>query len=304
MKEFKTVNQIYFKSNNTTKQICNRYLYILITFFLYNIIYNLIISNNSYVLSYLKITAITLIISFILEYLLNLIFKNKEYNFYKHTLILNYFLVDKNIPIIILSILVSIIINKIFKKITISSSLFGIFLIYLSNIFTNIPTLTNLTLSNYIFGNPYISPLFMILAFIYLFSKKSIKYNLVITYNLTFFLLFLLAGIFAKADIWYGFKEIATGNILFFSIFFLSDYKNSPTISEGQILHGFLLGLLSIILKAYLSDIGLIISFIIGLFFVNIIDNLSIKLKYNKQFRKITIIICIFLIILTSLVFI
>ena len=60
-----------------------------------------------------------------------------------------------------------------------------------------------------------IIPLVSILSFIYLFLKKSIKYNIVFSYILTFIFIMLPFGLLNNMNIWYLFFQITTGNILF-----------------------------------------------------------------------------------------
>ena len=61
MKEFKTINKTFIKSNNTTNKIFNRYLYCLIPFILLTIIYNLIWGSNIEIINLLKSIIISLL---------------------------------------------------------------------------------------------------------------------------------------------------------------------------------------------------------------------------------------------------
>ena len=77
MREFKTVNKTFIKSNNATSKIFNRYLYCLIPFFLLIIIYNAIWGSVTEIINLLKATFISLITSIIIQYLFNLAKRGK-----------------------------------------------------------------------------------------------------------------------------------------------------------------------------------------------------------------------------------
>ena len=72
MREFKTIDKIYIKSNNTTNKIFNRYLYCLIPFIILIVIYNLVWGNTSTAINLLKSISISLIISIIVQYVFNI----------------------------------------------------------------------------------------------------------------------------------------------------------------------------------------------------------------------------------------
>lgn len=301
MREFNTPRKTFIKSNNNVEEITNRYIYSLIFLTIYNILYNLIGGNKIYVLSYLKYILITFIIILGLEYILNIIFKKKEYNFVIYSLILSYFLIDKGIVISMLAIFLTLLINKLFNKIKLMAPVFSILVILLLN---NSLVNDSYSIRELLLGNYNLSPIILIIIFLYLFYKKSIKYNIIISYNLTFFLIMLIMGIFKQGNIWYGFIEVITSNILFYSIFFLSDYRVTPTTSEGQILYGFILGIITVILSLYLPNIAIVITVIIGLFLTNIIDKISVKLKYNNKYKRNMIILCSILLIMVNILII
>lgn len=333
MREFKTVDRVFVKVNNNSQQIFNRYTYGLIFLTLYNLIYNLILGETSYVISYLKTLLIVIVLTILIGYVINIIYNRKSFkkaiikdNLLSVGLILSYFLVDSNILLCFGSILITLIIKTYFKKINLSVVLFGILGIYIYKYFSgNLMTpLINLgrlgyigsyneivksygSILDYLLGKIYLSPVILILIFGYLFYRKSIKYNLVITYNLTIFGFFLIFGLFNGMSIWYAFFQLACGNVIFFSIFCLSDYMMSPTIGEGQILYGFILGLLTVILRFIMPEVAVVVALIIGIFMVKWIDNFSIKLKYQDNIQKITIIlggiISILMFVVLSIIF-
>lgn len=330
MREFKKVDKTFIKSNNTTAKIFNRYLYCLIPFFILIILYNIIWGSLEEILNLAKSTSISLLTSFFVQYIFNL--KNNEKDISKillkdHiltiSLILGLFATNSPIVIIISSSILSIIMKNILKHTTYSSSLYGILLILITSLFIyNIDTpLNNLkelkyigsyndiikpygTILTYSFGlKYYISPLIAILSFIYLFYNKSIKYNIVLSYLLTFIFTMLLFGLFNNMNIWYLFFQLTTGNILFLSVFCLSDYKNTPTTGEGQTIYGLVLGLLTCILRFVIPELSVVIPLILGpILLTKVLERISFKIKYNKKFYYTTISIIIVSIILTNII--
>ena len=312
MKEFKMVNKTFIKSNNTTNKIFNRYLYSLIPFILLIIIYNLIWGSNIVIINLIKSNLISLFTCITTEYIFNLINKKKnnltfifEENILTISIILGLFAINSKIFIIIISGVVSILMKNILKNTKISSSLYGILIIIIYSYFTKdlntplsnlkelsyIDTYSNVlksygTITSYIFGlKYYLSPILSILSFIYLLFKKSIKYNIVFSYILTFIVIMLIFGIINNMNIWYLFFQLTTGNILFLTIFCLPDYPNTPTTKEGQIIYGIILAIITSILRFIVPELSVIISIIIGqLLLTKIINRISIKLKYNKKY--------------------
>ena len=329
MREFKTINKIFIKSNNTTTKIFNRYLYCLIPFFILIILYNAIWGSITEITNLIKATSLSLITSTIVQYIFN--FRKKETNIFKIlikdniltiSIILGLFSIHSSIVIIIISSVFSIIMKNILKNTTYSSSLYGILIILITSSYilnTDTP-LTNLKQLNYIgtyndifksYGTIltyglglkyYLSPFISILSFIYLFYKKSIKYNIVLSYILTYVFTMLIFGLFNNMNIWYLYFQLTTGNILFLSVFCLSDYKNTPTTGEGQIIYGLILGLLTCIFRFIIPELSVVISLIIGTtILTKIINNISFKLRYNKKYYYTFLIILIILIILTNI---
>lgn len=331
MKEFIKVNKVFIKSNNTTNKIFNRYLYSLIPFFLLLIIYNLISNSTFIVINLLKSTLVSIIISMLTQYIFNLIKKEKdiikifkEDNVLTISLVLGLFSVNSNILIIIVSNIVSVIIKNLFKNITISSSLYGILIILLSKyLFNDINTpLYNLsqlsyisnynnlvtpygTLIDYIFGLNfyYLSPIISIIVFIYLFNKKSIKYNIYFSYIFTFSFIMLFVGIFNDMNIWYLLFQLTTGNILFLSVFCLVDYPATPITSEGQIIYGIILGIITSILRFIIPELSVVIALVLGpITLTKIINKISPQLKYNKKLYYMVMCLFIVLVIMTTII--
>ena len=328
MKEFKTVNKTFIKSDNTTTKIFNRYLYCMIPFVLLIIIYNAIWGSVTEIINLIKSISISLITSLIIQYIFNLTKKEKSISklfindkILTISLILGLFSIHSSILIIIISSVVSIIMKNILKNTTFSSSLYGILIIlitscYINNIDTPLSNLKELmyidtydnivkpygTILTYSLGlKYYLSPLLAVLSFIYLFHKKSIKYNIILSYLLTFIFTMLLFGLFNNMNIWYLFFQLTTGNILFLSVFCLSDYQSTPTTGEGQIIYGLILGLLTCILRFIIPELSVVMTLIIGpLLLTKIINRISFKLRYNKKFNYMILSIVITLIIIAN----
>jgi len=329
MREFKKVNKTFIKSTNRVSLIYNRYLYCLIPFILLILTYNTIWGTKLEAINLLKSISISLITSLITQYIFNLIKKQRkitklflEDKILTISIILGLFSINSKIYIIIISSIVSIIIKNILGNTTISSSLYGILIIIISSYFTkdlNTP-LNNLKDLSYIgtyssivkpYGNIlsytlglkyYLSPLLSLISFIYLFSKKSIKYNIIFSYIITFILTMLSFGLLNDMNIWYLFFQLTTGNILFLLVFCSIDYPNTPITREGQIIYGIILSLLTIILRFIIPELSVVIPLIIGpILLTKLIDNISFKLKH-KKFYYLFFTICIVLVLITNII--
>ena len=331
MKTFKQIDTVYIKSTNTTNKIFNRYLFCLIPYILFITIYNLIWGEIKYTTNLILHTIIALLISTIIELILNTI-KKQDNNLVKIlidekiliiSLIIGLFSINSTIISTIICVVITSIVKNIQNKTNISSVLYGILTLIIINYFTNNlnTPLINLTKLSYIsdynsvvkpYGNIltyifglkyYLSPILSILAFIYLFYNKSIKYNIVVSYLLTFILTMLSFGLINNMNIWYLFFQITTGNILFLIVFLAPDYSNTPTTGEGQFLYGMILGIITSILRFIIPELSVVISLIIGpLLLTKFINNLSFKLRYKKNIYHLTIIISLFILLITNIV--
>ena len=323
MANFNTSSKVYVKSNNSVSKINKKYLYTLLAFILYLIIYNIITKDFHDIINIAKTLIITIISGLIVEYLSSLIKKNKSsidlINTISIALIITLFSYKLSLLISIISTLISIAIKKIFPKINLSSSLYGILFIILYLNFTNNLTtpLTRLhdlhylgtydelvkangSLVSYLYGAFYLSPILSLIIFFYLFHKKSIKYELFLSYILSFTLIMLVFGLIKNMNIYYAFFQITTGNLLFLSIYGLSDSSITPTIGRGQIIYGIILGTITAILRFIIPELSVIIALIIGpIILTKPIDKISTKLKYNDKYWTTTIYLCLFLVIIT-----
>ena len=326
MSDFIVTNKLPIKSKNNTNKMIMRYTYSLIGITILTLLLDLIFNKHLLFIPLIKSISISLIIATIIDYILNLIF-NKEKNILKvyttnHTeqiaLIIGLFTPNIKIYIIILAIFISLIVKYIYKGINISASLYGILIVIIYRYLTNdlITPLTNLqsmsytgsfseivtdkyNIINYLIGSYYLSPILSIIAFIYLFSKKSIKYTIVFSYILTFSIIMLAYGII-NGMIWFVFFKLITGSLIFLAVYTLPDYRITPITIESSLIYGIVLAILSAILSFIVPELAIIIPIIIGpLLLTKFLDNISAKLKYDKKTYTISLTICILLVIIT-----
>ena len=294
MTSFNAPTKVFIKSKNNINKITNNYNTSLIIYAILATITNFIINDKLLAISYTKVLIISLLITIIISYVINII--KKEYSVKKLlkedynisiAIIISLFLVDTNIYVQIIAILVTLIIKTCFKKINISASLYGIMVILLYKYFNNainIPTIliSRKNIINIMLDLNYLCPLLSIISFIYLFCSKSIKYALVFSYLITFSICTLLYGII-NSNLYFAITELITSGILFLSVYTLADYKMTPTISEGNIIYGIILGITSMILRIIAPSFAIIMPLMIGPVLTTKIDEISPKLKYNKK---------------------
>ena len=327
--EFKTPIKTFVKSKNSVKNIYLNYTYSLIGFIILLTILYLISGNNNLIFPLYKSIFISLVISSIIQYIINII--NKKYNFlaiytkdntHIIAIIIGLFGLNSSIIILSIAIFISLLIKKIYKGINLSSTLYGILIIILYKYYNNslITPLTNFNelanygtfsqvignkkdVINYLIGINYLSPILSMISFIYLFHKKSIKYNIYISYLLTFSFIMLIHGILNDMSLWFIFFELTSGNILFLSVYALTDYQITPTLAESQILYGIILGIISSILRFIIPELSVIIPLILGpILLTKLLDNLSPKLKYHKKTYDLLFITSIILITITIII--
>ena len=228
---------------------------------------------------------------------------------------------NSSILVIVMSSVITVVMKNFIKSINISSSLYGILFILVSNYYLNdidtplynlsnlsyIDTFSNIVkpyggILNYSLGltTGYLSPILSILVFIYLFYKKSIKYNIIFSYILTFLFIMFSFGIMNDMSIWYLFFQLTTGSILFLAVFCLTDYPCTPTTGEGQIIYGIILGLITSILRFIIPELSVVITLILGpVLLTKIINRISFKLRYNKKYYYLILSISITLIFIS-----
>ena len=306
---FNAPNKVFIKAKNDVNKIINNYNISLIIHAILVIISNLLIHDKILIISYIKSLIISLSVALIFSYIINLI--KKEYSIKKLctedciisiAIIISLFSININIYTHITAIIIAIIIKNIIKNINISASLYGILVILLYKYFTNSIEIPNILINRSNIIKPlldinYLCPLLSIIAFIYLFCHKSIKYSLVFSYLLTFTICMLFYCIF-NSNLYFLVTELVTSNIIFLTVYTLTDYKATPTINEGNTLYGMILGIISAALRFIIPNFAIIIPLIIGPVLTKAIDNISPELKYNKKLY-ISIIVAMFFMIIT-----
>ena len=327
MKEYAVVAKTFVKSRNKTSKIYSRYFYSLVAFILFSVVFLLLLKQKALILPLLKSVSLSLIIASALAYFINIVFKNTNFidiyrkdNVHIIALIIGLFGIDIKLSILTLAILISLVIKKIYKGIDLSASLYGILLILLYKYYNSdlVTPLISFKAANYfgtyqevikksggiisyLIGIDYLSPCLSIIAFIYLFHKKSVKYGIVLPYVGVFSLIMFMYGLFNNMNIWFLFFELTTGSILFLTLYTLTDYKVTPTILEGQIIYGIIAAIISAILRFIIPELSIVVTFIVcPLILTRIIERISPKLKYNPKFYHLMIFISMLLVVMTT----
>ena len=148
------------------------------------------------------------------------------------------------------------------------------------------------------------SSILCIVAFIYLTITKTIKWKIPVSYILTVFIMTLIIGLTNNMGLWYPLFNILSGGLLFGAVFMTTDPVTSPISSQGQILGGIILGILTVFIR-YLTPYpeGVLISILIFNVLTIIINRLSIKFNFNKLYKIISLILVIIVgIILTIII--
>lgn len=147
------------------------------------------------------------------------------------------------------------------------------------------------------------SSVLIILAFIYLSLTKTIKWRIPAIYVATVFIMTFFIGSMNGVGLWYPVFQILSGGLLFGAVFMATDPVTSPTTKYGQIIYGLCLGILTVTLR-YLTSYpeGVLTSILTMNMLVFIIDDIGVKIKFNK--RKIIIPLTVLMIISISLIFV
>jgi hypothetical protein len=327
MNNLVTPKRVFIKSRNSVRKIYDKYTISLVLFTILSLLMYFIFGYKELIIPTLKPIVLSLIITSIFGYIVNLFKKDYNFihiytkdNYHLIAMIIGLFARDINIYVLICAILLSVIIKNVFKGINVSSSLYGIALILLYRVYQGslITPLTNFKemgffgtkedvlaprVLDYVVGVNYLNPVIPVLSFIYLFHKKVIKYNIVFSYFLTFFMIMLLYGIFGGMSLWFLFFQITTGSLSFIIIYLLSDTTASPSTSEGAIIYGMLLAIISVILRFIIPELAIIVTLIFGeQILARIIEVLSFKLRENPRLYYLIVILLFMIAIATLLV--
>ena len=320
MNKYNVEKKVYVKSGNSSPRIMARYTYTLIVFTILSILINLFIHSD--IIQVLKNLGVSIIATLVFTYIINL-FK-KDYDIKKIFINDNALAIgiilglfpNQSIIILLAAIIVTLAIKNIFKNINLSATAYGLLVIITYNTYfldsyhilspimylSDSNTLNEILgkdILNYLFTLNYLSPALVIIIFFYLFHKKGIKYQIVIYYILTIFLIFMGYSLF-KGHIWILFTSLFANPLFFLTTYLLTDYQNTPTIGEAGMVYGIILGIITAILKFIVPELAVIITIILGsLCLTKYLDKISYKLKYSKKKYNFTIIVCVVLVIIT-----
>lgn len=140
--------------------------------------------------------------------------------------------------------------------------------------------------------------LLCLVAFIYLTITGVIKWKIPIVYVLTVFFATFLIGNINNLGIWYPLFQIFSGGLMFGAVFMATDPVTSPTTTQGQILYGLFLGILTVGIR-YLSPLpeGVFISILVMNIFVKVLDTIGYKAKFDFRVSLLPYIVVWILII-------
>ena len=318
MSEFNLRDKVFIKADNSVKKISLNYTYSLLFIFIITIFLYLIFDYQKETIVLIKNFFLSIITLSISTYIVNIIKKKtsisliyKDNNLLSLSIIISLF--SNSIPsyIVIIAALLSVITKLINPQRNLSSSLYSILLIILYKEATTYyvyQDMHNLKLINYFVNPLFINPLLSLIAFIYLFHKKSIKYNLVFGYFITFFLAIFLYTVINKDNIGDIFIGLILNSSIFLSIYTLTDYEMTPSTLESSLIYGIITGILSFILYVFYPKFAVIIPILISpLILTKYLDKISPKLKYEKKlynlFLTSLLLIIIILVIILIVIF-
>lgn len=322
MKQFKEYEGPFIHTKETYKKIMFSYIITFIPYFVYNFYINGIMKHNiNSLLKPIIFNILPLLTVIILEIIYKLIFiKNQSFknylkeNFSIFSILFFPFLLNINTPlyIILLSVLIGYILYKtLFKKwysLTILSYLIYLLLSlittnYLSVVETYPINYNYLVTSNSGFinlllnGSDLMCPIITILAFLYLYIKKDIKYQITLSSLLTIIIITTIIGLYNNS-IWYPIYFLLTGGTLFTITILANDFY-SPATKNGKIMYGTFIGLL-IVLTRFIS------SYSIAPFVILIANTFTFTFDYINEFvnKKIIYFSLTLLIIIETLLII
>ena len=162
------------------------------------------------------------------------------------------------------------------------------------------------TLTRFFFGNipgsiGETSSFLVVIAFIYLLLRKSIKWRIPVTYILTVTLISLYLCFTKDIGLWFILFNILSGGLLFGAVLMATDPVTTPITHKGQILGGIILGTITMGIR-YLTPLpeGVLISILILNLLTIIINYLSIIFYNKKIYQILSYIFIILLSIITT----
>ena len=124
------------------------------------------------------------------------------------------------------------------------------------------------------------SAFFCILAFIYLTATGTIKWRIPLVYVTTVFLITFGIGRLLGQGIYYPLFHLFSGGLMFGAVFMATDPVTSAVTPVGQILQGFLLGIITVVFR-FIGVEGVAYSILIINAVVFLLDKIGMRSRFN-----------------------
>ena len=140
-------------------------------------------------------------------------------------------------------------------------------------------------LSNFLIGTipgslAETSALLCIIAYLYLSFTKTIKWRIPLVYVGTVFVITFGIGRLLNQDIYYPLFHILSGGLMFGAVFMATDPITSCVTPIGQVLQGFILGIITVIFR-FVGVEGVAYSILIGNMLVFFLDKIGMVSRFN-----------------------
>lgn len=139
-------------------------------------------------------------------------------------------------------------------------------------------------LSDYFVGNVPtalgVSSALVLVGFIYLICKKSVKWRVTFSYLLTLFLIITFIGFVKGEDFSLSLIKLLIYDIIYIGVFIVSETYNSPTTPVSEVLYGIIVGFLSVIFELLLAlPYGIFLSILLANLFIPSLDFLGARIS-------------------------
>lgn len=124
------------------------------------------------------------------------------------------------------------------------------------------------------------SAFFCIVAFIYLTATGTIKWRIPLVYVTTVFLITFGIGRLLGQGIYYPLFHLFSGGLMFGAVFMATDPVTSAVTPVGQILQGFLLGIITVVFR-FIGVEGVAYSILIINAVVFLLDKIGMRSRFN-----------------------
>lgn len=124
------------------------------------------------------------------------------------------------------------------------------------------------------------SAFFCIVAFIYLTATGTIKWRIPLVYVTTVFLITFGIGRLLGQGIYYPLFHLFSGGLMFGAVFMATDPVTSAVTPVGQILQGFLLGIITVVFR-FVGVEGVAYSILIINAVVFLLDKIGMRSRFN-----------------------